>query len=159
MLYYIQQEKQSKHIGGKIMKKYDLSKIMSRAWAIKKENTENIFGACLKKAWAEAKSDKKSFIDELLDSGANRWQKYDYDRLYISRECAEVFNIEINYYKTGNIFSCCINGEGISNSKAGYYDHCLKNGFIDLKTMQFYAKGAKSSVIKYFNDIIKEKIA
>lgn len=35
--------------------KYDLRKIMKRAWEIKKENSKNIFFLCLKMAWEEAK--------------------------------------------------------------------------------------------------------
>jgi len=37
------------------MKKYNLSVIMKRAWAIKKQNNKNIFAECLKMAWEEAK--------------------------------------------------------------------------------------------------------
>ncbi|MBU9724506.1 hypothetical protein [Diplocloster modestus] len=37
------------------MKKYDLRKIMKRAWEIKKEDSRNIFALCLKMAWEEAK--------------------------------------------------------------------------------------------------------
>lgn len=39
--------------------KYDLRKIMSRAWEIKKENSRNIFSLCLKIAWEEAKEENK----------------------------------------------------------------------------------------------------
>lgn len=39
--------------------KYDLRKIMSRAWEIKKENSRNIFSLCLKAAWKEAKEENK----------------------------------------------------------------------------------------------------
>ncbi len=39
--------------------KYDLKKIMSRAWEIKKENSRNIFSLCLKAAWKEAKEENK----------------------------------------------------------------------------------------------------
>ena len=39
--------------------KYDLKKIMSRAWEIKKENSRNIFSLCLKMAWEEAKEEIK----------------------------------------------------------------------------------------------------
>ena len=39
--------------------KYDLKKIMSRAWEIKKENARNIFSLCLKAAWKEAKEENK----------------------------------------------------------------------------------------------------
>ena len=34
----------------------NLSKIMKRAWEIKKEDNRNIFGLCLKMAWEEAKN-------------------------------------------------------------------------------------------------------
>lgn len=37
--------------------KYDLKKIMKRAWEIKKENSRNIFSLCLKIAWEEAKEE------------------------------------------------------------------------------------------------------
>ena len=39
--------------------KYDLRKIMKRAWEIKKENSRNIFSLCLKMAWGEAKEENK----------------------------------------------------------------------------------------------------
>lgn len=35
--------------------KYNMKEIMTRAWEIKRENTENMFSLCLKMAWAEAK--------------------------------------------------------------------------------------------------------
>lgn len=41
------------------MKKYDLHRIMRRAWQIKKENERNIFSLCLKIAWAEAKEEQE----------------------------------------------------------------------------------------------------
>ena len=42
------------------MKKFSLKNIMKRAWEIKKENKNNIFGLCLKMAWGEAKTPKKA---------------------------------------------------------------------------------------------------
>lgn len=41
------------------MKKYDLHRIMRRAWQIKKKNERNIFSLCLKMAWAEAKEEQE----------------------------------------------------------------------------------------------------
>ena len=41
------------------------SAIMKRAWEIKKENSINLFGLCLKMAWAEAKaSDDRKVFDK-----------------------------------------------------------------------------------------------
>lgn len=58
-------------------KKYDLRKIMRRAWEIKFRNRDNIFGLCLKMAWEEEKAhvakkearvEKKAAILKLRDS-------------------------------------------------------------------------------------------
>lgn len=43
--------------------KYDRKAIMKKAWEIKKENEKNIFGLCLKMAWAIAK--KEAGAEEL----------------------------------------------------------------------------------------------
>ncbi len=40
------------------MKKINLSKIMKRAWKIKKENDKNVFSLCLKMAWEEYKNNE-----------------------------------------------------------------------------------------------------
>lgn len=48
------------------MKKYNLSAIMKRAWTIKKQNSKNIFGECLKMAWDEAKEINLIFV---IDKG------------------------------------------------------------------------------------------
>lgn len=41
------------------MKKYNLSKVMRKAWEIKKENCKNIFSLCLRMAWKEEKEGGK----------------------------------------------------------------------------------------------------
>lgn len=87
------------------MAKYNLSKIMTRAWELKKENTENIFGECLKMAWSEAKgitvtvkSQKELLLEKLEEKIAycnerynfnynlvtNDWVKYGKDRTYFA---------------------------------------------------------------------------
>lgn len=48
--------------------KYDLKRIMSRAWEIKKENSRNIFSLCLKMAWEEAKKPSHPLKRELIYS-------------------------------------------------------------------------------------------
>ncbi len=52
--------------------KYNMKEIMTRAWEIKRENTENMFSLCLKMAWAEAKEagsikEEKSLKEKLVD--------------------------------------------------------------------------------------------
>lgn len=41
------------------MKKYDLHRIMKRAWQIKRQDEKNIFSLCLKMAWTEAKEEQE----------------------------------------------------------------------------------------------------
>ncbi len=124
--------------------KYNKSQIMKRAWEIKRQDERNIFGECLKMAWDEAKkqSTKKTgvdiFIGKLVDAGANRWQKYGYDRLYISG-CESVFDVKIeNDLEMMELFG---------------------SGYINMKNMKFYCKNADSNYIEWMNDMILEKIA
>lgn len=142
------------------MKKYDLSKIMKRAWEIKNEDSENLFGECLRMAWGEAKKtkDKESFIDLLISAGASRWQKYGYDRLYV-RGCEELFGLYVERYNTGNISYCELGGEKISNGRGRAYADAIENGYIDMATMRFCAKYANKNCVEYFNDVLEEKIA
>ncbi|MFG6393088.1 MAG: hypothetical protein K1W24_02695 [Lachnospiraceae bacterium] len=85
--------------------KYNKSAIMKRAWTIKKSNPQNIFGLCLKMAWAETKEiievevkitkehliekleEKRAYAAErysrfLYFAHANDWQSYGKDRTY-----------------------------------------------------------------------------
>ena len=56
-------------------------------------------------------------IEKILESEAGKlWENYGKKRIYIDIKTA--LNMEISYYKTGNICSCYIDGEKISNSKA-----------------------------------------
>lgn len=91
------------------MKKYNLSAIMKRAWTIKKEDSKNIFPACLKMAWAEAHTqaetaaakeitpeDIKALAEKYAEENCQQdnnwfasvscsaWVKHSYNRTYIS---------------------------------------------------------------------------
>ena len=102
------------------MKKEMLSKVMKRAWEIKKQDVRNIFGICLKMAWAEikevAKAVKEKFtgvarlvVDESDFNGNEnfftfkRWQKAGKDRIYmtdrkgISRGYYDVANKQLRF--------------------------------------------------------------
>lgn len=65
------------------MKKYNLSKIMKRAWEIVKKFGETISSA-LKKAWKEAKMAKESMEEKLVENGYKVWEKYGKKRIYIN---------------------------------------------------------------------------
>ena len=65
------------------MKKYNLSKIMKRAWEIKRENNENLFAICLQLAWEEARVNRVQAF--LLNDKKNKvWEKHGYKRIYIN---------------------------------------------------------------------------
>lgn len=87
------------------MKKYDLSKIMKRAWELVKKVGMNISEG-LKKAWREAKDMAKSLAEELKENledmaygdyhinlGSERevrskiWEKGDQKREYLKIDC------------------------------------------------------------------------
>lgn len=48
---------------GRMISMWNLSRIMKKAWEIKKSNSQNIFGECLKMAWAIAKDSIKPIFD------------------------------------------------------------------------------------------------
>lgn len=83
------------------MKKYNLSKIMKKAWEIRRNwhSRALTFGECLKKAWSEAKKEyQNSLVPEKFTDGMEitvdgvtrtlkRWTKAGYDRIYINGGC------------------------------------------------------------------------
>lgn len=73
------------------MKKYNLSKIMKRAWEIKRENSKNIFAICLKMAWEEAKKGVKKMVKKLI--GSEKQIKWAQDIIEASKEAIERFRL------------------------------------------------------------------
>ena len=71
----------------------------------------------------------ESMIQKLEEKGFKRWQKGNFDRLYIN---AKSLGLECDYYKTGNVSSAWLNGEKISNCQAKKM-LCSKT-YIDVKT-------------------------
>lgn len=65
------------------MKKYNLSKIMKRAWELVKKA-----GLCisegLKLAWKEAKNMEETMEEKLIHLGYKVWEKGDMKRIYIN---------------------------------------------------------------------------
>lgn len=47
--------------------KFDLSKIMKRAWEIKKEDKKNVFSICLQIAWEEVKKVATKRVEVIKD--------------------------------------------------------------------------------------------
>jgi len=52
--------------------------------------------------------------------GGNHWTKGGHDRVYINYDVwGPLVGLEIDYYKSGNICYATLNGQKLSNSKAG----------------------------------------
>ena len=115
-------------------KRYNLSKIMRRAWELVKTVAISISEG-LRKAWKEAKEltdDQK--IERLIEAGFKRWQKGNFDRLYIN---ASELGLVCCYYNTGNISFSEFQGNEISHAEA--YRMKASKTFIDLKTWKLYS--------------------
>lgn len=121
------------------------SNIMKRAWEIAKaaavifggRPVDYIYGGAVKMAWAEAEhksATKEDKIKALEDVGFKRWQKGNFDRLYIN---AGALGLVCSYYKTGNISDATFNGEQISNSEARRMR--ATKTFLDVKTWALYS--------------------
>ena len=111
------------------------TEIMRRAWEIKREDSRNIFGLCLKMAWAEAKEEgNMRSIEDLESLGFKRWTKGDKDRMYIDARC---LGLEVGYYNTGNVRWAEFEGSSISNAEARRL--LGAKTYIDLKTNKIYS--------------------
>lgn len=103
------------------MKKYNLSKIMKRAWELVKKASLSISEA-LKKAWKEAKEVKEDIVETLkknledmlygnkyIHAGVNRvvsakvWEKNGNKRMYLAINCYSYANNFKGSYKAGYI--------------------------------------------------------
>jgi len=77
------------------------------------------FSAALKGVYAMMKDTEKTTAEKLEELGVEAWERGDMKRYYINDDVLEaVFGLRIDRYKTGNICSASLNGEGISNGKA-----------------------------------------
>lgn len=103
------------------------------------------FACALKDLYAGMSMTEKSTAEKLEELGIDAWECGDMKRYYINDENLEaVFGLEIDRYKSGNIFSARLNGEVISNNCASklivmkvYFD-AAKNAW-----MQKTAAGVK----------------
>lgn len=107
------------------MNKTMLSKIMKKAWEIKKQHRDNIFSLCLKMAWVESKITVESIMKKLEEKAdnvgangwyakavANTWEKGSMSRVYFS----------IKEYRNGALRS---------EISYGYYDNVSKQYVTD----------------------------
>lgn len=79
-------------------------------------------------------------IQRLINAGANRWTKFERDRLYI-KKLADLIGLSYTRYNSGNVSSAELNGEAISNSECNRILAALDKAYIDLKTNTIYIDG------------------
>ena len=111
------------------------AKIMKRAWEIRREHKDNIFGLCLKMAWAEAKEGKmeKKTVEELENLGFKRWTKAGKDRMYVK---AYALGLKVVWRNTGSIKESYWQGSEVSHGMAGRLLSCKT--YIDLLDGKVY---------------------
>ena len=97
------------------------------------------FSLALKSIYAEITNMVKSMEKKLIDLGLSVWEGGAHRRIYINECLVDVFGLSINYYGSGSIRSARLNGEKISNTKAGkllsgnpYYD-CNADKFVGIE--------------------------
>ena len=118
------------------MKKYDLHDIMVKAWEFF-HNAGGSFSECLKKAWKIAK---------MTAIGGREWEKGAHHRIYFNSDViARLLNIEVEFYKSGNLSYAEKDGEKISNAEAGRY-LCYKV-FYDLVKGKFFSDSPRADEI------------
>ncbi|MGD8786308.1 MAG: hypothetical protein PVJ60_02705 [Phycisphaerales bacterium] len=107
-------------------------------------------------------------IEKLKKIGGNEWIKNDYHRIYFNEELlCELYGLETNHYKTGNISSASLKDKPLSNSKARKImnDLSMLKIWYDVKTGEFVFKCSMrlyGDVNEYFEaivDAINTKIA
>lgn len=139
--------------------KYNLSKIMKRAWEIKRTTT-NIFSICLKKSWAEAKQPAyltgEALYARLVDMGASRWHKGGHDRIYFNHLGEKMLHLWFRCYKSGNIAEAKLSDERISNAEAGRILVWLSSLYLDAATgsLKWYGRCPSESYISTIRNTI-----
>ena len=109
------------------MKKYDLSKIMKRAWELVK-NVDMTISEGLKKAWSEAKVSAENLVEKLVENLNNMAYNDYHIRAGVEREAiSKVW--EKNGMKRAYLTIVCrsLTGNFKGSYKAGYVD-LIANG-------------------------------
>lgn len=95
-------------------------------------------------------------LKNLIADGAKRWTKGEHDRVYVSKENCD---LELDYYKSGNVCSAAFNGEPISNAmscRIGVY--ISLSMYIDLKTGKIvFVNSSKHSFPEEVKEILERK--
>jgi hypothetical protein len=95
--------------------------IMTAAWTIARDAAKTFGGRpaqyiaeALRQSWAAA---RQTWSVEGLKAIGNEWQAGDKHRVYFNN-LAELFGLDVSYYRTGNVQSARLHGVSISNREA-----------------------------------------
>lgn len=104
----------------------------------------------------------ESTITQLEVLGAKPWacKTKGYKRLYLNNSAKKLLDIEISYYKTGNICGACMLGEGVSNYKLRKILAVIDKCYIDLNTSELHTFTSSHlySLSEELKHLLEEKI-
>lgn len=145
--------------------KHDRKAIMEKAWEIKKENEKNIFGLCLKMAWAIAKKEAEAEeLPELQGSVKQiAWAKDIRDK-FIKKFNAEIKKFEEKYDNSPQYFSFSVVKKlghlGTRTSYARAVDEVSKE--LEEKGTPEIVRDDNKKIVKedysLFNQMMKERV-
>lgn len=86
----------------------------------------------------------------------NRWTKGNYDRVYLDvKAVRDLINLEVTYYKTGNVSSGALNGEAISNGRTREILGCIRDIWLNAKTGEWEHKQVPADILSLITDAIE----
>lgn len=155
--------------------KYNRKEIMKKAWEIKKENENNIFGLCLKMAWEIAKENAKTAILPDLQGSEKQiaWANKIRDNIIINfknqiKDFEENYENSSNYYDFSVVKNLRRLGEGSyvramdqvgKELIANGTPHVIReNGKIIKEDYTLFNKKMKICSIKIFEDILRNEV-
>jgi hypothetical protein len=96
----------------------------------------------------------------LIRAGGNRWQKNQMDRVYFNN-LGSRSGLDVDYYKSGNIYSAAVQGKGISNSRAREVVASLRDAklFYDRQTRSMNLKMTRNPSVRLQQFRTAEKLA
>ena len=144
--------------------KYDRREIMKKAWEIKKENEKNIFGLCLKMAWAIAKKEAEAKeLPELQGSVKQiAWANSIRENI-IEKFNAEIKKFEENYDDSPQYFKFSVVSR-LRHLGAGSYVRAMEEVSKELeeKGTPEIVRDNNKKIIKedytIFNRVMKERV-
>lgn len=101
-----------------------------------------------------------TFAEALIAIGGKEWQSGSKHRIYVNEGMMlDLFGLEVETYKTGSIQSATLNGESISNSKAGKIVAAAKFGklYLDMADGKIYR--SQGLIDALGEDMVREMIA